>query len=83
MIYISYSLESNESLIYLKERLEALLSSPPVDPSLKKKKKKKKIPSLFQFISLFLLKCGSLLSLFLLFPFKKNSYNLLLYLVFI
>jgi len=37
-----YNQESNESLIRLRERLEALLSSPLVKPSPKKKKKKKK-----------------------------------------
>jgi len=38
-----YGEESNENLIPLRERLEALLSSLLVNPSLKKKKKKKNI----------------------------------------
>jgi len=34
---IQYDKEANESLLHLKERLEVLLSSPFVNPSLKKK----------------------------------------------
>jgi len=45
-----YGEESNENLIPLRERLEALLSSPLVNPRKKKKKKKKKYIYIYIYI---------------------------------